>query len=89
MMSLVYPSEGTGLYIPVDLDGTESQVIFRAIHRDPDTAIFWHIDDQFVGETAVFHQLALNPGPGEHRLILVDENGNRLERRFKVLSGQQ
>jgi penicillin-binding protein 1C len=89
VMSLVYPSEGTGLYIPVDLDGTMSQVIFRAIHSNPDTAIFWHIDDQFVGETAVFHQLAPNPGPGEHRLILVDENGNRLERRFKVLSGQK
>ncbi|UCH92694.1 MAG: penicillin-binding protein 1C [Candidatus Aminicenantes bacterium] len=86
VMSLEYPSRGASIYIPVDLDGTMSQAVFRAVHRSPDTVIYWHIDDRFVGETAVFHQLAVNPGAGEHRLILVDEHGNRLERRFRVLS---
>jgi len=27
----------------------------------------------------------LSPGAGEHLLVLVDEDGHRLERRFRVL----
>ncbi|MCP4217766.1 MAG: penicillin-binding protein 1C [bacterium] len=85
VMSLVYPSKGTSIYIPVDLDGKPGSAMFRAVHRTPDTAIFWHIDDRFIGRTSTFHQVTVNPAPGRHRLILMDEKGNRLERQFIVL----
>jgi penicillin-binding protein 1C len=61
-------------------------VVFEAVHRRPETALFWHLDDEFLAVTRHFHQVALSPGPGEHRLLLIDEDGHRLERRFRVLN---
>jgi penicillin-binding protein 1C len=86
VMNLEYPSNGTIMYIPVDLDGSTSQAIFRAVHRDAETTIYWHLDEQFVGRTRKFHQISIAPPPGNHRVILVDQQGNRLEKTFRVLA---
>jgi penicillin-binding protein 1C len=48
--------------------------------------IFWHLDDQYVGETRDSHQMALNPPPGKHLLTLVDGNGNTINIGFEILS---
>lgn len=85
-IELLYPMAGTRLYIPVDLDGRFSRTVFEAVHRQPDTTLYWHLDDEFLGTTRTFHQQAVLVGPGRHRVILVDETGNRLERHFEVLS---
>ena len=86
VMSLVYPEMNTAVYIPVDLDGKPGQVVFEAIHRQPETTIYWHLDDRYLTATRQFHQIAVNPGPGQHLLVLIDEQGRRLERRFLVLN---
>lgn len=89
VISLVYPDLKTAVYVPVDLDGRAGQVVFEAVHRRPETVIFWHLGDRYLGATRQFHQLALSPGPGEHVLVLVDEDGHRLERRFRVLNRER
>ena len=86
VMSLVYPEVNTAVYIPVDLDGKPGQAVFEAIHRRPETTIYWHLDDRYLTATRQFHQITVNPGPGQHLLVLVDEEGRRLERRFLVLN---
>ena len=86
VMSLVYHEVNTAVYIPVDLDGKPGQAVFEAIHRQPETTIYWHIDDRYLTATRQFHQITVNPGPGQHLLVLVDEQGRRLERRFLVLN---
>jgi penicillin-binding protein 1C len=85
VMSLVYPEQNTSVFIPIDLDGRPGQVIFEAIHRESEAVIYWHLDDNYIGSTRHFHQVSLQPDPGEHRLILVDGSGHRLERSFRVL----
>jgi penicillin-binding protein 1C len=89
VISLVYPDVKTAVYIPIDLDGRPGQVVFEAIHRRPETAIYWHLDDDYLTATRHFHQVAASPAPGEHRLVLIDEDGHRLERRFRVLSRER
>jgi penicillin-binding protein 1C len=84
-IELLYPTGNTRLYVPVDLDGKPSRVVFEAVHRDGDALLFWHLDDEYLGTTRTFHQQALLPGRGMHTLTLVDEQGNRLRRRFEVL----
>lgn len=84
-ISLVYPDANTAVYIPVDLDGSPGEVVFEAVHRRPETAIYWHLDGEFLTATRRFHQVAARPAAGEHRLVLVDEEGQRLERRFRVI----
>ncbi len=55
-------------------------------HRQPQTTIYWHLDQEYLGETRDLHQMALAPAPGTHTLTLIDEHGEFLERTFTVLS---
>jgi penicillin-binding protein 1C len=85
-MSLVYPEPDMSVFVPVGLDGRAGEVIFEAVHRESGATIHWHLDEDYVASTRVFHQIAMSPEPGEHRIVLVDEEGRRLERRFQVVS---
>ncbi len=84
-MQLIYPKPRAKIYVPKDLDGAQSSTVFKVAHRTPDTKIYWHINDEYAGATETFHQLKLNPEPGEYRLTLVDANGYRLEEQFEIL----
>jgi penicillin-binding protein 1C len=84
-MELVYPARNTVLYIPIQLDEQKSQTVFEAIHRTPNTTIYWHLDDKYIGSTQDFHKISYAPEKGERKLTLIDDKGYRLEQKFKVL----
>ena len=84
-MQLIYPKTPTKIYVPIDLDGKLGSTIFRVAHRNPETQVFWHLDNAFIITTKIFHQIALTPSVGKHKLTLLDENGNRLEQQFEIL----
>ncbi len=88
-IALIYPTSGTQIYIPTTLDGKPSKTVFRAIHRRPESRLYWHIDNQFIGSTQTFHQLAVWVKAGKHVLTIVDEVGNRKERVFTVLEADE
>jgi penicillin-binding protein 1C len=85
-LELIYPRPNARISIPIDLDGNPSATIFRAAHRRPETEIHWHLDATFYGTTQTFHEMEFNPGPGKHRLTLVDSEGHRLEQEFEIIS---
>jgi penicillin-binding protein 1C len=82
-IDFLYPDFGTRLYIPIDLAANDSGTVF-GVHRDRDATLYWHLDDQYLGSTSTFHQLALDISPGVHVITVVDERGNRLARQFEV-----
>jgi penicillin-binding protein 1C len=84
-MQLIYPRYPTRIFVPVDLDGTRQRTVFQVAHRRPETTIHWHLDETYLGSTRTFHQLEMDPPAGEHRLTLVDEQGNRLEQPFTII----
>jgi penicillin-binding protein 1C len=84
-MEIIYPKQTTTIYVPVEIDGTPGKTIFEVAHRNPSTIIYWHLDDQYLGSTRNFHQMALYPAAGKHLLYLIDENGGRLEQYFEVI----
>lgn len=84
-MQLIYPQHKTKIFVPKELDGTLSRTVFKVAHRNPETTIFWHLNNEYLGETKTFHQIELAPEAGEHQLTLVDENGNRLVREFEIV----
>ena len=86
VMNLIYPEPDTSVYVPVDLDGRMGEVVFEAVHRQEESVIHWHLDDRYIASTSHYHQVSVNPDPGEHLLVLTDGDGRRLERRFKVIS---
>lgn len=84
-MDLIYPKDGAKVYVPLEADGSRGKMVCTAAHRQPGIKIFWHLDDRYIGETVNYHQLAITPSAGKHKLTLVDANGSRLVLFFEVL----
>ncbi|RZK78147.1 MAG: penicillin-binding protein 1C [Pedobacter sp.] len=84
-MEMIYPKNNAVVYIPIELDGSRGKVVFSGTHRVAKTKVFWHLDQEFIAATENYHQLAISPPPGDHVLTLVDELGERLVLRFRVL----
>ncbi len=84
-MQLIYPRDLRRIYVPIDLDGQPSRVVFQLAHRRPATEVFWHLDGEYLGSTRHFHQMALLPPVGQHVLTVVDAQGYRIEQAFEVV----
>jgi penicillin-binding protein 1C len=84
-MGIIYPKSNSKIIIPNEIDGAKGRAIFEASHKNSSTKIYWHLDNEFVGETTHIHQLEVNPAVGKHLLTLVDENGITLNCKFEVL----
>ena len=44
------------------------------------------MNDQLVKTTRIIHQLAINPDPGTYKMVLTDQNGNRLVKEISIES---
>jgi penicillin-binding protein 1C len=73
----------------VEHDGRRGKIIFEAAQRNKDNILYWHLDDSYIGETQIIHQVGLAPEPGEHMLTIVDSEGNRLTRKMHVLGDSE
>lgn len=84
-MDILYPQYNARIYVPLEIDGQRGKTIFTATHRKSGSKIFWHIDDEYIGTTTNFHQMAISPLPGKHFLTIVDESGESITRPFEIL----
>ena len=84
-LAFIYPGPRETVYLPTDIDGEEQKIIIKASHNEPNTEIFWHVDDTYQGVTTEFHSIALNLDPGSHQLSIIDKNGNRADQFLTVL----
>jgi penicillin-binding protein 1C len=83
-IEIIYPQNGITLVLTRALSGQQNGAVFRAAHSDPSATVYWHIDDEFVGETTGEHELRVDPPPGQHRLTLIDGQGARRVHLFTV-----
>jgi penicillin-binding protein 1C len=83
-LSLIYPKDKSFIYIPIELNEERGKVIFEAIHRHSSERIFWHLDENYLGETNEIHQLAIQPSAGKHVLSIYDSKGNSKRIVFEV-----
>ncbi len=83
-IEIIYPQPDITLVLTRGLSGAQNGAVFRAAHADPAATLYWHIDDEFVGETTGEHELRVDPAPGTHRLTLIDEQGARRAILFTV-----
>lgn len=83
-MQFIYPHLGAIIKITKQMDGTRGKAVFELAHRNSSAQVFWHLNGDYIGTTSDIHQMELSPDAGEHRLTVVDEEGNSLAIRFKV-----
>jgi penicillin-binding protein 1C len=88
-LDVIYPEEEARIYIPKEVTGERGRTIFTATHRNAESKLFWHLDNNFAGTTQKFHQLAFNPAPGKHVLTVVDESGESVTRHFEILEKEK
>ena len=83
-MQFIYPYTNAVLKLPKQLDGSQGKGIFELAHQNPSSTVYWHFDNEYIGETSDVHQMQLSPGKGKHRVTVVDEEGNSLGVEFGV-----
>lgn len=84
-LAIIYPKNNAQIYVPLEINSNVGQTIFEATHRNSETKVYWHLDENFIGTTQEMHQLALNPSLGKHKLMLVDENGVSTQINFEII----
>lgn len=94
-LELIYPQHNAVLYLPKGFAGGKTateRFIFRAAHRSDSATMHWHLDNTYLGSTRsasiTGHILTVAPTAGEHRLTIVDNEGNRQRIRFTVLRAE-
>lgn len=85
-MELLYPEPGAQFFLPTDINGQQMPMIAEVAHRQPTLSLYWHLDEQFLGQTREFHTMSFHAAPGRHVLSIVDQHGVRISREFTVLA---
>ncbi len=88
-LDIIYPDEKAKIYVPLEMNGERGRTIFSATHSDRKAKLFWYLDDEYIGTTTQFHQMAVTPSAGLHTLTITDENGERAERHFEILDKEK
>ena len=83
-IQFIYPQNGATLSVPRQLSGEKEGIVFRAAHHRSDATLWWHLDNTYVGETRLRHELLLSPAPGQHTLTVVDGEGCTAAVRFTI-----
>jgi penicillin-binding protein 1C len=83
-MDVLYPAEGEVIFMPKGLDGQKTELIVKAVHAIEDAEVYWHIDGEYIGMTSTFHFLKIFQETGEHRIMIMDKKGNKLDRKYYV-----
>lgn len=84
-LGLIYPQHNAKIYIPRQIEGTRSQLICEATHTNKSAPIYWHIDNQYLGETTDRHQMAIDYEKGRHTLMIIDSEGQQQVIQFDIL----
>lgn len=83
---ILFPENGTRIYIPIELDGSPGALVSQAAHKDPSITIYWDLDGEYLGCTQTYHQMKIIAKSGTHILTLTDSRGNFRKRTFTVLN---
>lgn len=84
IMQFIYPYPNAAIKLAKQLDGSPGKVVFELAHRNPAMKVFWHLDNDYMGQTSDIHLMELSPLQGKHRVTVVDEGGNSISIAFRV-----
>ncbi len=79
-MEFIYPQNNNKVYLPKGLDGEIQPVVLKIAHRSSQSTVYWHMDNDYLGETSFIHNMEIKPSEGKHYLTLIDDQGNVLNK---------
>ncbi len=87
LMEFIYPRHNQTVILPQAFDEKINEVVFKLAHRGKSTSVDWYLNDEYLGRTSTFHEIAVNPAPGDYILTAVDLEGNEVRERIRVKEG--
>lgn len=84
-IKIIYPESGVEIYQPSIGAGERNPFVLQAFHEDPEEKLYWHLDNDFLGQTQFIHELKINCVAGLHQLLIVDEEGNEDKNEFRIV----
>lgn len=78
-MVMVYPRNGQSVKLP-----PKGALIAELALRYHQQKVYWHLNEQYLGETSDIHQLTINAPPGKHTLTAINELGELAEAHFTI-----
>lgn len=85
VMSFAYPCDGAVLSPAKQMDGTSPGVRCEIVHTRQSATVYWHLDNEYLGETTDIHTMVIDMPSGFHRLMAVDDEGNKKEVMVKIM----
>jgi len=83
-MQWIYPKAGMALTLPRTAEAETGESMVKIAHRELGKKVYWFLNQEWVGTTIEFHQLAIRPYPGSYLLACVDEDGHELKQYIQV-----
>ncbi|WP_417363018.1 penicillin-binding protein 1C [Galbibacter sp.] len=80
----IYPKDQSKIVLTKSLSGRTNELVCKIAHSDSNATLYWYLDDAFIGETKYFHEMAILPSEGEHRITLVDSYGNEASIQIEI-----
>jgi len=83
-MEFIYPKSYSSIFLPKDFDGKTNELVLKIAHSEPETTVYWYLDQTYVGSTKNIHDMAIIPTIGEHVITTVDALGNEAKRKINI-----
>ena len=83
-MDFIYPDQHSIITLSKGFNETKNPVVIKIAHSNPDTLVFWYLDDTYIKQTRTFHEIAIIPKTGKHIITVIDELGNEVSRSIEI-----
>ncbi len=84
-IQMIYPKNKDQIALPIDISGENQEVVLEAAHALNEATLYWHLNQEYLGSTSVFHQMSISPGTGKYTLTLSDDFGEVLEQEISIV----
>ncbi len=85
-MDFVFPTKyRSKISLTKGEDNLVNPVILKVTHTNTNATLFWYLNDAFIGETKQYHEQAIIPKKGNHKITVIDDFGNEKTRLIEIL----
>ncbi|WNW02470.1 penicillin-binding protein 1C [Tenacibaculum sp. HL-MS23] len=86
MMDFVFPTKyRSKISLTKGLNNKVNPVILKVTHANANAVLYWYLNDVFIGKTSQYHEQAITPKSGNHKIIVIDNLGNEKTRFLEIL----
>jgi len=83
-MAFIYPKNGGRISLTKNFEGKINEVVVKLAHTQPETEVYWYLDETFLRQTRNFHEIGIVPSNGKHNITAMDALGNEVSVRITI-----